>query len=275
MSKSSLLFVFVIIHTAVFAQYDGGYAGGRQAALGGSSVNLKDGWSILNNTAGMGDTEKMSAGIFYKTQYSLNEFSLKGAAFQLPTDIGAFGLAFTYYGYNIYNEKRFVFGYGRHFMPMLRGGVGLEYLHTRIDDDFDEISSSKGVITFHAGLQADLSEKIELGFSVFNPWAAKLSEYEKENIPAIARLGLSYSPDENFLFLAEAEQNSEFGLRIKAGAEYKLHKKLIARGGFKTNPAEYTFGVGTEFLEIKFNVSVSYHLILGYSPHGDILYGFE
>lgn len=275
MVKQCLLLVFVICHSVLLAQYDGSYAGGRQASIGGSAVTLTDSWSILNNPAGMGASENISAGIFYETRYSVNEFSLRGAAFQLPTDVGTFGLGFTYYGYNIYNEKRFVLGYGRRLMPKLRGGVGFEYLHTRIEDDLSAVNSSKGIITFQAGLQADLSEKIELGFSVFNPWAAKLSEYEKENIPALARLGVSYTPDEKFLLLIEAEQNSEYGLRIKAGTEYELHEKLIARGGFKTNPAEYTFGVGTEFLDIKFNISVSYHLVLGYSPHGDLLYVFD
>ena len=276
MVKQCFLFVFVILHFGLFAQYDGGYVGGRQASMGGTAVNLQGGWSILNNPAGMGDAENILAGVFYETRYSMDKFNRRGAGFQLPTDIGAFGIAFSYYGYSIYNEKRFVLGYGRQLMPKLRGGVSFDYLHTHLEGNkMGKPTNNQGIITFQAGLQTDLSEKIQLGFSVFNPWSPKFSEYKNENIPAIARLGLSYKPDEQFLLSFEAEQNSEHGLRIKSGIEYEIHEKLIARGGIKTNPSEYTFGVGTEFLGIKFNVAFAYHLVLGYSPHGDILYEFE
>lgn len=274
MRRLILVSLLLLLQLYLHAQYDGSYAGGRAAALGDVAVSFQDGWSTLNNPAGLGGIDKMSAGVFYESRFSMSEFSTRGAVFQIPTELGNFGLGFSYYGFNIYNEKRFVLAYGRQLTPKLRAGLSFDYLHTQLDDETSKLTAGKGVITFQAGLQADLSDKFKLGFSVFNPYSAKLSEYENENIPAIARLGVAYLPDDRFLLILEAEQNMKHDLRIKSGLEYKINERFIARGGIKTNPAEYSFGFGMEFKGIVFDVSAAYHLVLGYSPHGSFMYEF-
>ncbi len=274
MKKTGLCFLFFLLILAAYPQYDGSYAGARQAGMGGAAVTLHDTWSVLNNPAGLSFAENISAGIFYENRYVMKEFSSRGMAVQVPTESGNFGFGFTYFGFSLYNEKRFTLAYGRKLFPRLSAGLSFDYLHTQLEDEKALFSGSRGVITFQAGLQAQLSDKVRLAFSLFNPYMAQLSEYENEKIPAIARFGVSYKPDDKFLLIAEAEQNLKHDLRFKAGAGYNLHKKIVLRGGIKTNPAEYTMGIGMELNGFVFDISTAYHLVLGNSPHGSFIYEF-
>lgn len=274
MLKRIFLFLFLILHSGLQAQYDGGYAGGRQAAMGGCAVPLQETWSVLNNPAGMATAEQVSAGIFYRNRYKMMDMDDRGAAVMVPTGLGNFGLGFSYYGFNVYNEKRIVLGYGRKLWPDVRAGLSFDYLHTQLNDQRGNLTGSKGVMTFQGGIQASLSDQIDLGFSVFNPWAAELSKYENQKIPAMARLGFSYKAGDKFLIVVSAEQDLDHELRIKSGVEYELMNEIDLRGGIKTNPAEYTFGVGLKFSGFVFDVSTAYHLKLGNSPHGSFQYEF-
>ncbi|MFO8086179.1 MAG: hypothetical protein R6T91_00045 [Bacteroidales bacterium] len=274
MRRYIILVVLVLLQALLYAQYDGSYAGGRQAAMGGAAVADHDVFSVLNNPAAMGQIERMAAGVFFESRYAMSEFSTSGAAFFLPAGSGGFGLAFSYYGFEIYNEKRFVLAYGRQLFPGLRGGLSFDYLHTHLDDESGYLTGSKGVITFQGGLQADLSDRVSLGASVFNPLNVELSDYENLAIATFIRFGLAYKPDESFLLLAEAEQNLKYAMRLKAGVEYEISDKVLARGGIKTNPAEYSFGVGLLFNGLQFDISAAYHLVLGTSPHGSLMYDF-
>lgn len=274
MRRFIIMVILMLPQAFLYAQYDGSYAGGRQAAMGGAAVADYDVFSVLNNPAALGQIDRMAAGVFFESRFAMSEYSISGASFFLPTELGGFGLAFSYYGFEIYNEKRFVLAYGRQLFPGLRGGLSFDYLHTHLDDQSGYLTGSKGVITFQGGLQADLSDRVSLGASVFNPLNVELSEYENESIASYIRFGLAYKPDENFLILAEAEQNLAYDMRLKAGVEYSINDKIIARGGIKTNPAEYSFGVGVLFNGLQFDVAAAYHLVLGYSPHGSLMYDF-
>ncbi|MFO8055241.1 MAG: hypothetical protein R6U19_08800 [Bacteroidales bacterium] len=273
--KQIYIFLFLLLQGFVYGQYDGGYSGGRQASMGGSAVMLHDGWSSLNNPAGLAAGENITAGIFYEMRFGMPEFSTRGATFQYPVNSGSFGLAFSWYGFDIYNEKRFVLAYGRELFPGFYAGLSLDYLHTHLNDQTGLLTGNKGNITFQAGLQARLSQQVWLGFSVFNPWTVGLSEYDADNVPAVMRLGLSYEAGDDFLIVLESEQNLRHKLRFKSGLEYQINEKFLARGGINTNPTAYSFGAGLEFQGIVFDITAVYHLVLGYSPHGSFLYEFH
>lgn len=274
MWRQVFILLFFLIQAGLYAQYDGGYAGGRQSGMGGVAVTEGNVWSVLNNPAGMAQKENISAGIFYRNRFLTSAMSDRGASGLFPTKLGNFGFGFSYYGFDIYNEKRFVLAYGRHLWPDVRAGLSFDYLHTQLNDQTGFLSGSKGVITFQAGLQADLNEKLSMGFSVFNPFAVELSDYENEDIPAMARLGVSYQAGERFLILLAAEQHLKHRLRIKTGVQYNLSGNIFVRGGVKTNPAEYTFGLGMEFGGFVFDIATAYHLVLGASPHSSFQYDF-
>ncbi|MCF8331152.1 MAG: hypothetical protein K9H84_01735 [Bacteroidales bacterium] len=275
--RKTVFIVFLILlagHNNLFAQYDGSSSGGRSAAMGDAAVTSADVWSILNNPAGLAENQKMSAGIFYEMRYNIADFSTRGAAFQLPAGRGNFGIAFSVFGISAYNEKHFAVAYGRELFPEFKGGISFDYLHTHLNDESGQLTANKGILTFQAGIQYKLTDKTGIGFSVFNPYSARLSDYENEYIPAIARLGLDYKAADHFLIVLEAEQNIKYNLRIKGGLEYEIKDRLMARGGVKTNPAEYTFGGGIKFMGITFDFAFAYHLVLGYSPYGSFQYQF-
>ena len=277
MKKIVIAILFLLISDAkgLMAQYDGDYAGGRHSAMGNTAVTSGDIWSVMNNPAGLSQKQQISAGIFYETRYSIADFGTRGAAFRLPTGWGNFGIGFSVFGISAYNEKRFTLGYGKELFPDFRAGISFEYLHTHLHDEYGKLTANKGIITFQTGLQYQLTDKTGIGFSLFNPYSARLSEYENDYIPVLARLGLEYKAADRFLIVMEAEQNIKHDLRIKGGLEYKIKSKFLVRGGLKTNPAEYTFGAGIEFWGITFDFAFAYHLVLGYSPHGSFQYQFN
>ncbi len=273
MVRSLLISVFFVFSTYYLsAQYDGSYAGARQAGMGGHAVTLEDGWSILNNPSGLWSTEALGAGIFFEQRFGSSELSYRGAGIHLPAGSGGMGIGFTIFGFDVYNEKRFALAYGVELFSGFRAGLSLDYLHTQIDDPAQVLTGNKGNITFNVGLQAALSPEITLGFSLFNPWLVTLSSYEEERIPAIIRLGMTWQAGERLLLLVEAGHVTGSHPVLKAGLEYTINEKLILRGGLASKPTEYGIGLETNFLGIDFHVAATYHLVLGYSPHGAFFY---
>ncbi len=104
------------------------HIGGRSAAMGHSSVMLKDQWSIHHNQAGLAWMDKKAAGIYYESRFATSALGLQGDLFVLPTKLGNFGVSVAAFGFSLYNETKVGLAYARKLSPMFSVGVQLNYL---------------------------------------------------------------------------------------------------------------------------------------------------
>ncbi len=268
MKKNTIIFFCLITQISTLIAGNDNPIGGRSAGMGNASVTFSDVWSIHNNQAGLAGLKNISVGFYYENRYSLKELSLKSAAFILPTNSGVFGLSMNYFGYENYNEKKIGLAYAKSFGEKFSAGLQLDYLSTHIGEEY----GNRNTFTFELGIIAELTENLFLGAHVYNPLRAKLSDYNDERIPTIAKLGLSYIYSEKLLVSIETEKDINFSPVFKGGIEYKIIKEIYVRTGISTNPVLNTFGFGVKIKSLKIDFASSLHPVLGYSPQISMMY---
>lgn len=272
MSKVSLcIFLINLLTTPLIAGGEIYTVGSRQAAMGGTSVSITDFWSIQNNQAGISLIDKIGAGIFYESQFTIKQMSSKSAAILVPSKIGVLGLTFNHFGYELYSDMKIGLVYARSFGQYFRVGVQLDYISTTLGEDYGSTNN----VTFELGIQSAVSQTLTIGAWVFNPIQVNLSEYENESIPAIFKLGLTWEITEGFLASVEAEKNTNLSpVFLRAGLEYALKEKFFFRGGFSTSEEIFSMGFGFKIKMFRFDISAVMHNTLGFSPQGSLIFEF-
>ncbi len=266
-----LIFFFSLFWATLEAANDNYPFGGRAAGMGNASVTLYDFWAISHNQAGLSRLEDMAAGVFFENRFLVEELSFGAGAFVFPTRSGVFGVSFTYFGFDLYNETKVGIAYGREFGERLSTGLQLNYHHTGIGEDY----GNKGNITFELGVIFHILPELSIGAHLFNPTRAKIGDFADERIPTIFKTGLAYEFSERVMVILEAEKSVNLDPVFKAGIEYRITDPVYLRGGIGTNPMTNAFGFGLELGNLNIDLATSYHHILGYSPQISFIYHFK
>jgi hypothetical protein len=246
-------------------------SGSRQAGMGRVSVAITDFWNSQNNQAGIALMDKISAGIYYESRFTLKQLSTKSVAVVVPTGIGVIGATFSYFGYNQYNEMKVGLVYARSFGQYFRIGVQLDYLQTSLGNDY----GSRGNITFELGIQSDVNENLTIGAWVFNPIQVRLADYADERVPAIFRFGIAWHFSDHFFATVEAEKNTAFRpLIVRGGLEYGFKERFFLRTGFSSGQEIFSMGFGFQIKILRFDISAVMHQSLGFSPQASMIFQF-
>ena len=263
-----MLTLLIVSSQFLSAQIGNDVLGARSAALGGYNVTLSDVWSTNNNQAGLGFIEDISGGIYYENRFLLSETSYKAGAFVMPVKAGALGLSVSSFGYELYNETKAGLSYGQHFGDKFSVGVQLNYLNTKLTQEY----GSKTAVTGAIGAIAKLSKELTLGVHLYNPSRSKLTNDNNERIPTIMKLGVEYKFSDKVMFVVSTEKDVDFDARVNAGIEYHITEMFYLRGGISTNPTQYAFGAGMQLKHFKVDLSSSFHQTLGMTPAISIIY---
>ena len=252
----------------VTAQIANDVVGANSTAMGGYNVTLSDVWSANNNQAGLGFIKDISGGIFYENRFLLKETSYRAGAFVMPVKTGALGVSVASFGYELYSETKAGLSYVQRFGDKFSAGVQINYLNTKLNQDY----GSRNTLTAAVGLIAKLSKELSLGVHVYNPTRSKLAEYDNERVPTVMKLGLDYRFSEKVMVGIETEKDMNYDAVVKAGLEYHITEILYLRGGISTNPTLSSFGFGLQMKNFKMDISSSFHQTLGMTPGISLIY---
>ena len=272
--KSACFLIFILIfqfHPA--SASDGNQAGGaRSAAVGGASSTYADLWAAFHNQAGLGRLKGVSVGLTNEFRFLLPELSVRGLALAIPTKrSGVFALSISYYGFNLYNEKKAGLAYSRAFGDKVSAGIQIDYLNVHLAESYGD----RHAFTVEAGIQAMLIKDLVIAAHVFNPTRARLADYDDERIPSTLKLGLGYTISDKVILSAEAEKSLEEKNIIRAGIEYHIVKQLYLRTGISSDPGMYAFGFGLLLDRLRIDLASTYHQVLGFSPQLALSYNFK
>lgn len=265
-----LIIIFISLPKLNFAQ--GIYpSGARSMSMANASVTLDDVFAFQNNPGAIGYLDEISFGLSYENRFLLRDLQTQSFAMALPLKAGIVSLGGHMFGGEGFRTYKVGMGYSLKLADKLAAGIQLNYIGLSLPEGYGSKSTISGAI----GLLADITDKWNVGFSVFNLNRAKLTEFEDDRFSTVARLGSSYKFSDKFLLAVELEKDVEHPARIKSGVEYQVVKQFYLRGGFNTEPMEGSFGIGYTIKGISMNIGSSYHQILGWSPHFSISYGFD
>lgn len=271
MTKKLLIALLILITGITAEAANENYpVGARQAAMGNAAVMRPDLWSLWHNQAGLGFLSKTSFGVHYENKFIIDQYGYQAFGLAVPTKYGTMGLSISYFGYKLYNEKKFGLAYSRAFGDRFSFGLQIDYLHTHIDQEY----GSKGAAVFEAGIMAIPIDNLYIGVHVYNPTQVKMANYGEEPLPTLYRFGIGYSIMDRAFIAVEYEKDIEYETRFKAGIEYEAVKNFYLRTGILTEPFENSFGMGYVYGNIHADIAFTNHPELGLTPHFSMLYSF-
>ena len=237
--------------------------GGRAAAMGRTAVCNKDLWALQNNPAGLAFLQGWHFGLYYENQWLLKETAFKSGGVAKSFDrVGCFGLLVTQFGGAHYSENQFGIVYARDFGPYLQMGLRFEYLLLHWGEGYP----NRGTPSFELGIQSQVTDKLRLGATVYNPIRTKLLTINEDPLPIDMCFGLAYQFTNDFVGQCELEKNSEReGFQLRTGFEYQVFKRFCLRAGAQYNPNLLSFGIGYEIQHLHVDVAAQLHQALGAS----------
>jgi len=245
-------------------------AGGRTFAMGTASVTLTDFWAVVNNQAANAWNKQISAGFCIESRFLLKELSFETIGLTIPLKFGNIGAAVSHIGTVQFSEIKAGISFSRKFGKNFSAGVQFDYLRIQLGQEY----GSRNLFSSEIGLFYKVTRDLFIGIHIKNPVPIKITEYPKEYLPTIFRLGLSYSFASTFLFILEIEKDLTNKPIVKAGTEYRFIRIACARLGIALNPTLFTFGFGLEFNHFCFDLASGYQPVLGFTPSLSISYRF-
>jgi len=268
MKKSLFVIGFFLYFLPCYSWELSNIAGGRASSIGNCSVAFYDFWSVKNNPAGIAKYTFISAGFYYENRFLLKELSDIDAAFVIPVKIGSFGLSYSRFGFEKYNENELRMSYARAFGPYLKIGLQLDYLSFKFSEDYVK----RRAATFGLGLQSDITKDLCLGVYIFNPINVKLKTLNNERVPIVFRFGFVYKITKDFTAATEIEYDSDKNLDYRIGLEYNTLKEFYIRVGVHTRPATVCFGVGYEIHRVVIDVAATMNQYTGVSFQSSLIF---
>lgn len=264
MSKKIAVFLFLLAHLSVYAQFEISTIGARSAAMGGCSVALNDFWSGVHNMASPALHTRNTIGLAYRQNYLMEGMAYKSIATALPTrHYGTWTACYTHYGNIDYNEQTASAGYAMQIGKNLFLGGAVNYLHRGTSDPHYK---PLNLLTVGVGLRYHANDKLAVGFCTKNPTMTTIDAAHHIRIPTTMNLGIAYQALPQLLTTAEIDKNIYYRPTVRLGIEYRLHQTFMARIGFSSNPATYTFGVSYCHTLGTIDLAMQTHSILGISP---------
>ena len=91
-------------------------------------------WSITTNPAGISGSKEFNIGVGLKNNFGMKELSSKTVVASIPTNSGVFGLSIQQYGFDLYNESKFVLSFSKMLSETFNSGIKIDYYNTHIQN---------------------------------------------------------------------------------------------------------------------------------------------
>lgn len=228
-------------------------SGAKNEALGSPVSITGDEWSLWRNPAGLTTVEKsgVSSSICRSAAAGVLTRSCILAA---STKAGSFGAGISSFGDELYNEALISIGFANR-LGLSSVGIRADAYQLRIDGE-----ATMRTFGITVGCIARITQKLSVGICARN---VNLPTWTRgQPLPVVLNSGVSYTPGDNFMIVAEVEKNTDFDPTFKSGFEYSLRKKVFFRTGVNLFPNAAFGGIGLRVWRCSFDYSLKF----GYLP---------
>jgi hypothetical protein len=274
MKMQKLLFCFFLFDLSFFASQklaaQLGYKpinGARSVGLANSGLFYRDIQAVFHNPAGLAFLKEKSILVTAEVRGLDTDLKAFALAFGLPTTSGTFTLNVQHRGSKNFQEEKMGLGYARRFSEKISAGAQFDWLLVRVPD-----YGQKNILTFELGFNALISKDLELGFHLYNPVLANVSE--SENVPAVFVLGLIYTLNPKVKMSLEAEKNIISPLNLRMAFEYFPVQNVTLRMGYALEPSIWSFGLGYALEHFQIGIGTQGHPRLGILSAADLAFSF-
>ncbi|MCC5906259.1 MAG: hypothetical protein JJU13_08640 [Balneolaceae bacterium] len=242
--------------------------GAKHLAMGQTGVSVPaSNWSVFSNVAMMPtDQNRVS---FYGFRYiGIAEITDMAASINLQTSRGTLGGGIHRYGFNLFNENRFLMGY-KNNLGNFHYGASFSYTHVVQGGAY----GSAGAAGIDLGLAAKITDGLWFGARATNINQPVYGDTDEE-LPRELAAGISYLLTSDALVTTEFVKDVMFPVSFRAGLQFEIISSLFARAGITTEPETYSFGFGYLAYAWEVNFGLQQHNPLGLSPALDLAIRF-
>jgi hypothetical protein len=243
--------------------------GARQAGLSNASVTLTDVWASQTNQAGLAKLKSISIGAYYGRLFNISELSVRTLALALPAFRGTAGLSYTNFGFSAFNQSKIGLSYALPLGNIFQAAIQVDYFQLQFESPYEK----QHIFTGEIGLLSQPTDKLSLGFHLFNPKFSKKEDFQTE-MSTVLKFGGSYKFGDFLLLCAETEKEFTGKPQFKTGLEYNYRNYVFLRAGISNKPENYSFGLGTKYKKMNFDIAFCKHPTLNNSSHFSIQYSF-
>ena len=260
----SVLFIFLFSSTSGSDPFFTA-AGAAEAGMSYSCVMGPGFWSSFHNQALLPFNKSASFGFNYQNRFNITDLGTRSAGLVIPAGKAGLGAIYSNFGNKDLMRHSAGLACGLKLSEKISGGIQADFFSEKTAGEYHERRS----LTFEAGLLIIPTEKIRIGFHIFNPVPNSLrNNYLPSSIRAGAGIWLS-----NALFAcAEAEMSTGGNLNLKTGFEYEPAKYMKVRGGFSSENTSFSFGIGYLLKFAQLDLGFSTHERLGVTTAASIIF---
>lgn len=234
----------------------------------GNTVSVLPGFS---NPASCAFLVSNKVSVQYMNRYGVKELATYTGSVDYLNDYLNAGLQFSRFGYKEYNEMLISSNLYRKLNHYISFGIRLNYLSWH----YSEESHNKSVITGDIGLLVRPMDNLNVSVLAVNPLQTEVEiGGEKEELPVVLSVGISYEIEKCLLLTAEVEKDFSYDPIYKCGLEYTPVRYLSVRAGMFAKPFTPTFGIGVHLYAFNLYLAFSKHPDLGYNSCCALQYNF-
>ena len=233
--------------------------------MGNATASLHDEWSLFNNVAGLGHAKEITVAATYDLLPSVPAFAKTAFVINVPGKL-AVGLGAFRFGDIAYNEN------------LIAVGAGTQWNHTSIGMKMSYVRyaadglGNTSIVSLGLGSITRFAPWIAVGMYITNLNQARLSKSGDDRTPAILTAGLLFNLTNNAIASVEVEQRINEKPTGRAGCEFEIHRKFLARTGFTLKPFAATAGAGFRMMNFKADYSVHYAVAMGMRHQASVVF---
>lgn len=238
--------------------------GAKSISMGQTGVSIPNSeWAVFNNPALL-PTEGNTVSFYGFRYVGIAEITDMAAASNMQSTFGTIGAGVHRYGFNLFNENRFLLAY-KNREDIFHFGASLSYIHIFQGDNY----GSAGAFGLALGLAAEVTETLWMAARATNVNQPAYGDTD-EDLPRELAAGFSYKPGSSAQITAEIVKDIKFPLSFRTGLEFEIIPSFFARAGMTTKPSTYSFGFGYGSDRWGVNFALQQHNPLGMSPALDL-----
>ena len=246
-----------------------------QQAMGAKSISMGQtggaqigsDWSVFNNAALLRTDQHHVS--FYAFKYvGIAEITDMAAVLNYQTSFGTLGFGAHRYGFDLFNESRFLLAY-KNSKGKLHFGGSVSYIHIIQGGNY----GSSGAAGISLAIAAEVTEGVWFGARTTNINQPTFGKSDEELARDLST-GISYSFSERALIIAEVVKDVKFPISFRSGLEFEPVPSLYIRTGLTTEPSTWSAGFGYAASNLELNFGLQQHDPLGLSPALDLTLRF-
>jgi len=239
--------------------------GASESGMSYSCVTGPGFWSSFHNQALLPLNTSASFGFNYQNRFNISELGTRSAGLVIPAGKAGLGAIYSNFGNRDLMRHSAGLAVGLKLSEKISAGIQADFFYEKTAGEYNERRS----LSFEAGLLIIPSEKIRIGFHVFNPVPNSL---RKTYLPSSIRAGAGIWLSSALFASAEAEMSTGGTLILKTGFEYEPAQKFKVRGGFSSENSSFSFGLGYLMRSVQLDLGFSTHDRLGVTSAASIIF---